>query len=83
VNILFPSGYYVEVSKLRQQLDQAHLAWWKEWQDSQPKFAIENIRFEHDPLWNKRFFSIQSAHDLNHWVWKATSVIWMGMGGSI
>lgn len=83
MNIIFPSGYRVEIGKLRQQLDQAHHAWWKEWKDQQPEFKIENIRFEHDPNWDKRFFSIQSAHNANHWVWKATRIIWVGMGGAV
>ena len=29
--VLFPRPYTVEVSKLRQQLDEAHLAWSIEW----------------------------------------------------
>jgi hypothetical protein len=79
VNILFPSGYRVEISKLRQQLEEAHLAWWQEWKDQQPEFKIENIRFEHKPGWDKRFFSIQSAHSGNHWIWKATRIVWFSM----
>jgi hypothetical protein len=31
LRILFPQPYVVEVSKLRQQLDEAHLAWATEW----------------------------------------------------
>jgi hypothetical protein len=83
MNILFPSGYVVEISRLRQQLDQAHFAWWKEWKEQQPDFKIENIRFEHKPGWDKRFFSIQSAHSGNHWIWKATRVVWVSMGGAV
>jgi hypothetical protein len=83
LNILFPSGYRVEVSKLHQQLDQAHYAFWSEWKTQQSEFKIENIRFKHDPNWDKRFLSIQSAHDANHLIWKATRVVWMSMGGSI
>lgn len=83
MNILFPSGYRVETSRLSRSLDEAHLAWWKEWKLQQPEFKIENIRFQHDPDWDKRFFSIQSAHSANHWVWKATRVVWMGMGGTV
>jgi hypothetical protein len=82
LNILFPSGYRVEVSKLRQQLDQAHHAWWTEWRANQPAFKIENVRFEHRPGWDKRFFSIQSAHSANHWIWKATRVVWVSMGAA-
>jgi hypothetical protein len=81
--LLFPASYRVEISKLRQQLDEAHLAWRKEWKSQQPDFANKNIRFEHKPDWNKRFFSIQSAHDGAHPVWKATKVIWVSMGGSV
>jgi hypothetical protein len=70
--ILFPSFYSVEVSKLRQQLDEAHLAWSKEWKERQIDFKIENIRFVHGPHRNKRIFSLQAAHDGETWFWQAT-----------
>jgi hypothetical protein len=72
---MFPSHYQIHYEHLRQHLDEAHTAWWKEWKAQQPDFVIENIRFEHDPNWNKRFLSIQSAHDGNHLIWKATKVV--------
>jgi hypothetical protein len=73
--VLFPYPYQVEVSKLRQQLDEAHLAWSTEWKQRQLDFRIENIRFVHDPLWNKRIFSLQAARDGEVWFWRATRVI--------
>ena len=73
--ILFPIPYQITVTKLRQQLDEAHLAWAIEWRQQQDEFKIENIRFNHDPLWNKRIFSIQAAHDGEVWFWRATRVI--------
>ena len=75
LRILFPYPYSVEVSKLRQQLDEAHLAWANEWKKQQSNFKIENIRFIHDPYWNKRFFSLQAAHDGETWFWQATHVL--------
>ena len=72
LRIIFPIPYQIEVSKLRQQLDEAHLAWAKEWKTRQQEFKIENIRFLHDPCWNKRFFSLQAAHDGETWFWQAT-----------
>ena len=54
LRILFPYPYAIEVSRLRQQLDEAHFAWSKEWKRQQPDFKIENVRFTHDPYWNKR-----------------------------
>ena len=77
--ILFPIPYRIELSKLRQQLEEAHLAWAIEWKRQQQDFAIENIRFVHDPLWNRRFFSLQSARDGGTWFWKATHAI-VGFG---
>jgi len=74
-SILFPSSYSLEVTKLRQQLDEAHLAWSKEWKARQADFKIENIRFVHDPHWNKRFFSVQAARDGGTWFWRATHTI--------
>jgi hypothetical protein len=72
--IQFPIRYQIAVTKLRQQLDEAHLAWAKEWKQRQDDFVIENIRFTHDPLWNKRFFSIQAAHDGEIWFWRAAQI---------
>jgi hypothetical protein len=74
LQILFPSPYQIQVSKLRQQLDEAHLAWAKEWKARQDEFKIENIRFRHDLYWNKRIFSLQAAHDGKIWFWRATRV---------
>jgi hypothetical protein len=74
LQILFPYPYQIEVSKLRQRLNEAHLAWAKEWKARQDEFRIENIRFSHDPLWKKRIFSIQAAHDGKIWFWRATRV---------
>jgi hypothetical protein len=73
--ILFPIPYRITVTRLRQQLDEAHLAWAKEWKQRQDDFVIENIRFTHDQLWNKRIFSIQAAHDGEIWFWRATRVL--------
>lgn len=83
LRVIFPQHYQVEVNKLRQQLDETHIAWWKEWKAQQPDFVIENIRFEHRPGWDKKFLSIQSAHNLNHWAWKATAVAWVAVGGAL
>jgi hypothetical protein len=74
-NILFPSPYVVEVTKLRQQLDEAHYAWAKEWKAQQMDFKIENIRFVHDPYWNKRFFSLQAAHDGGTLFWRVAHTV--------
>ena len=81
--ILFPSSYSIEVTKLRQQLDEAHLAWAKEWKAQQADFKIENIRFVHDPQWNKRLFSVQAARDGGTAFWRATHTIMLLGGFSI
>ncbi len=73
--ILFPIPYQIKVTRLRQQLDEAHLAWAKERKQRQDEFKIENIRFSHDPRWNQRIFSLQAAHDGEVWFWRATRVI--------
>jgi hypothetical protein len=75
LQIIFPYPYQIEVSKLRQQLNEAHLAWAAEWKARQADFKIENIRFTHDPGWNRRIFSLQAAHDGQGWFWRATHVI--------
>jgi hypothetical protein len=81
--ILFPAPYTVEISKLRQQLEEAHLAWAVEWKARQTEFKIENIRFSHDPLWNKRLFSLQAARDGETWLWRVTHMVVVFGGVSI
>jgi len=75
LQVLFPSGYAIEVSRLRQQLDEAHLAWAIEWKARQADFRIENIRFAHDPLWKKRVFSLQAARNGDVWFWRAARAV--------
>jgi hypothetical protein len=81
--ILFPAPYTVEISKLRQQLEEEHLAWAVEWKARQAEFKIENIRFTHDPLWNKRLFSLQAARDGETWLWRVTHMVVVFGGVSI
>ena len=81
--ILFPAPYTVEISKLRQQLEEAHRAWAVEWKARQAEFKIENIRFAHDPLWNKRMFSLQAARDGETWLWRVTHMVVVFGGVSI
>ena len=79
LQVLFPQPYQIEVSRLRQQLEEAHLAWVADWKLRQAEFKIENLRVRHDPLWNKRIFSLQAARDGDIWFWRATRVI-LGWG---
>ena len=81
--IIFPIPYTIEVSRLRQQLDEAHLAWAIEWKRQQLDFKIENIRFAHDPEWNRRIFSLQAARNGEIWFWKATRAVVFFGGFSI
>jgi len=79
LQVLFPIPYQIEVSKLRQQLDEAHLAWAVEWKRRQAEFKLENVRFRHDPLWRKRTFSLQAAYDGDTLFWRASRLI-LGWG---
>jgi len=80
---IFPYPYQIEVSRLlqaeyfqfRRQLEQVHLTWATEWKARQSDFQIENIRFQHDPGWNRRIFSIQAAHDGTNFFWGAARVL--------
>ncbi|CCD95022.1 conserved hypothetical protein [Bradyrhizobium sp. ORS 375] len=83
LGIIVPSPYVIELSKLRQQLEEAHLAWAIEWKRQQQEFVIENIRFAHDPRWNERVFSLQAARDGKTWVWRATRIILTCSGLSV
>jgi len=83
IQILFPSPYQIEFSRLRQQLEEAHFAWVTEWKRQQAEFVIENIRFIHDPLWNKRLLSLQAAREGGHWFWRVTHTLAVFEGMSI
>ncbi len=81
--ILFPSPYRIELSKLHQQLEEAHRAWAVGWKARQAEFVIENIRFTHDPLWSKRVFSLQAARNGETWLWRVTHMLVVFGGVSI
>jgi len=61
--------YLVQLIRVQYQI------WREEKEAKEPQFVIENVRFEHDPLWRYRFMSIQSARDGNHPVWKVVRVV--------
>jgi hypothetical protein len=46
-----------------------------EWKQPQADFKIENIRFTHDPHWNKRVFNLWAAHDGETWLWSGVRVV--------
>ena len=83
LQILFPAPYQIEISRLRQQLEEAHFAWKTEWKRQQLDFVIENIRFAHDPQCNTGLFSVQSARDGGHWFWRVTHSLVMNGAPSI
>jgi hypothetical protein len=83
IQVLFPSTYRIEFSRLRQQLEEAHFSWVTEWKRQQAEFEIENIRFIHDPYWNKRLFSLQAAREGGHWFWRVTHTLAVCEGMSI
>jgi hypothetical protein len=84
-DLLFP--FLPHAADYRQEYKFFFERLYHQWHDAnaatQTEFRFENIRFERDPHWRNRLFSIQSAHDRNHWVWKATSLVWAGCAGSI
>ena len=40
-----------------------YVQWHAAFLAAQPQFQIQNIRFDHDPNWKRRFFSVQSVGD--------------------
>ena len=77
--ILFPSPYRVELTKLRQHLEEAHLAWATEWKRRQDEFVIENIRFTHDPLWNaaqRELVATGTIHSYLRMLWGKKVIEW-------
>ena len=77
-DFLFPHRY-----QLKYEFAHLYAEWHAAKQATIPEFKIENVRFEHDPDWNTRLFSIQSARDGNHVVWRAARIAWMTVGGPI
>ena len=67
----------------QQQLQHYYGQWRTEWEKQQPVFKVANVRFAHDPDWKNRFFSIQSAHDGGHWIWKATKIVFGPFAGGV
>ena len=58
-----PSAYQLKINW--------HYELWKQEKEAkEQQFVIENVRFQHDPLWASKFISIQSAHDGNNIIWK-------------
>jgi hypothetical protein len=43
--------------------------------EAEAQWRPYNVCFEHDPNWNRRFMSIQCAHDGNHPVWRGARVL--------
>ena len=79
-DILFPFlphtvEYFQQQSAYQPKLEKLYFEWHEAKQQTQP-FVIENIRFEHDPEWRTRLFSIQSVRDAGtgggHQVWRVT-----------
>jgi hypothetical protein len=60
----------------------------KPWYSSDPDSAYAyweptNVKFEHDPQWRAKFWSIQAAHDRSHWGWKIVAAIVALAGGAL
>lgn len=87
MDVLFPRSIcgpiIYDENRLRLLFEEAYRNWYDKKIASEPKFVIENVRFEHDPHWRNQFFSLTCAREGNHWFWRATKVAWAGMGGAI
>lgn len=73
-NGLFPN---LRIVYERRHVEVYHLyqVWRQERADKFEQWQPENVRFVHDPEWKNRFWSVQCAHDGNHWFWKTTHEI--------
>ena len=78
MNVIFPripvAGQFDE-TRLKVLFEELYRDWRAELDAKNPPPPIENVRFGHDINWNKRFWSIQCAHDQNHWGWKVVAVL--------
>jgi hypothetical protein len=81
---IFPQRYQVQIEqRLQAQIAKLYCNWREDYDRHHPAPPIENVRFAHNPAWRYQFFSIQSARDANHIIWKATRVALAVVGGSI
>ena len=78
-SLLGPERY--QEQKLRILFEELYADWYTQKVALEPKFIIENIRFDHDPQWREGLFSLTCAREGNHIFWKATKVVWILMGG--
>jgi hypothetical protein len=71
MNIIVPSvPHHVQQIQIRDQYE----VWRVAFEQTQPKFVIENIHFEHDPEWRHSFVSLTYAGS-------GESYFWNGVGG--
>lgn len=62
--------YRLNYEQLRVEIRDGYHEWRRAFDETQPTFEIENVRFDHDPEWRYRLLSMQSARDGNYFVWK-------------
>lgn len=85
MDILFPRIIQQEnfdEKRLRLMCEQVLVVWRKDF-EARHAFEPENIRFEHDPNWQYKILSIQSARDGNRGIWKATKLVCTFMFGVV
>lgn len=77
-NVIVPEirKYEAVAEQIRQQYEIYRV----EREKTLPQFKLENIHFEHDPMWKYRAFSIQGAHDCNNAVWVTTKYAFIAAG---
>jgi hypothetical protein len=72
-SVLFPDATKHPV--LDQQIIERQEQWRQQKQAAEQSFELHNVLFRHDPHWNTRFWSIQCAHDQEHWGWVVVSYL--------
>jgi hypothetical protein len=64
-------------------LDPYYEHWKEEKEATEPKFVIENVRFEHDPNWQMRTISISKARTGTGPVWGTVRILFAIGAGSL
>lgn len=74
-NVIIPAPPVADIERLiRSQYE----IWRTEYLATLPKFKIENVRFRHDPKWNKRFWSITYIRSGESYFWNGVAqVFWL------
>lgn len=72
-SVVIPEVKYDE--RIQEGAAELYREWRSERDEQYPQSPLINLRFEHDPFWRERVFSIQGAREMRHPVWKVVGAL--------